>query len=158
MSLVQYKIASPVRSLYLVASPKGLKGIYLRKQQVRSVKSIDRSRPEGKILENTRVQLTEYFGGRRKIFNIPFDLEGTPFQRKVWQELSRIPFGRTLSYRDVAEKIRNPKAVRAVGSANGKNPVCIIIPCHRVIAADGSIGGYAGGIAMKRQLLDLEQR
>jgi len=141
-----------------VASPKGLKGIYLRKQQVRSVKSIDRSRPEGKILENTRVQLTEYFGGRRKIFNIPFDLEGTPFQRKVWQELSRIPFGRTLSYRDVAEKIRNPKAVRAVGSANGKNPVCIIIPCHRVIAADGSIGGYAGGIAMKRQLLDLEQR
>jgi len=158
MSLVQYKIASPVRSLYLVASPKGLKGIYLRKQQVRSVKSIDRSRPEGKILENTRVQLTEYFGGRRKIFNIPFDLEGTPFQRKVWQELSRIPFGRTLSYRDVAEKIRNPKAVRAVGSANGKNPVCIIIPCHRVIAADGSIGGYAGGLAMKRRLLDLEQR
>ena len=158
MSLVQYKMTSPIGSLYLVASQKGLKGIYWNKQSVRLVKSLDRSALSEKILDDTRVQLTEYFAGTRKQFDIPCDLQGTDFQRKVWNELTRIPFGKTLSYRDVAKRIKNPKAVRAVGSANGKNPVCIIIPCHRVIAADGSIGGYAGGIRIKQQLLQLEQK
>jgi methylated-DNA-[protein]-cysteine S-methyltransferase len=100
--------------------------------------------------------LDEYFDGRRKRFDIPFSLSGTNFQKQVWKELSKIPFGKTVSYKDIARKIKNPKAVRAVGSANGKNPMCIIIPCHRVIAADGSIGGYSGGITNKQKLLRFE--
>lgn len=157
MNRVQYKMVSKIGSLYLVASQKGLQGIYWSKQPVKLAKSLGRSYPEEKILDDTRRQLTEYFTGQRKIFDIPLDLEGTSFQKHVWRELAKIPFGQTLSYGDVAKRIKNPKAVRAVGSANGKNPVCIIIPCHRVIAADGSIGGYAGGIPIKRQLLQLEQ-
>ena len=157
MDLVQSKIATPIGPLYLVASVKGLQGIYWSKQtRTKLVKSTNRLRPQEKILDNACTQLTEYFDGSRKRFDVPFDLQGTPFQRKVWQELSRIPFGQTASYKEVAKRIKHPKAVRAVGSANGKNPVCIIIPCHRVIAADGSIGGYSAGIAIKRRLLGLE--
>ena len=157
MNLVQYKMASPIGSLYLVASQKGLQSISWTKQPIKLMKSLNRSDSGEKILDDTCRQLTEYFGGKRKKFDIPLDLEGTEFQKQVWKELSKIPFGQTLSYRDVAQRIKNPKAVRAVGSANGKNPVCIIIPCHRVIAADGSIGGYTGGIQIKQQLLKLEQ-
>jgi methylated-DNA-[protein]-cysteine S-methyltransferase len=152
----QYKMSSPIGALYLVASPQGLQGIYWEKQSAKLVKSLDRSRAEERILDDAGRQLTEYFEGRRKSFDIPLDVEGTVFQRQVWQELSRIPFGKTVSYSDVAKKIKNPRAVRAVGSANGKNPVCIIVPCHRVIAANGTIGGYAGGIGIKQQLLKLE--
>jgi methylated-DNA-[protein]-cysteine S-methyltransferase len=155
---VQFKMASPIGTLYLVASSKGLQGIYWDKQPVQLAKALDRSSPGEKILDDTHRQLTEYFEGRRQCFDVPLDAEGTAFQKRVWQELSRIPFGRTVSYRDVAQRIKNPKAVRAVGSANGKNPICIIVPCHRVIAADGSIGGYAGGIRIKQKLLKLEQK
>lgn len=158
MNLVQYKMASSIGPLYLVASRKGLQGIYWHKQPLHLVKSLDRSCAEEKLLDDTCRQLAEYFGGKRKRFDIPVDLKGTAFQKQVWQELAKIPFGQTLSYNEVAKRIKNPKAVRAVGSANGKNPVCIIIPCHRVIAADGSIGGYAGGINIKQQLLALEQK
>lgn len=120
-------------------------------------KSLKDTSPEIKILAQTVSQLTEYFNGKLKKFNIPFDLGGTPFQKQVWQQLNQIPFGKTCAYKDIAIKIKNPKAVRAVGTANGSNPICIIIPCHRVIAADGSIGGYAGGVHIKRQLLAMEQ-
>ena len=159
MNLVQYKIASPIGSLYLVASEKGLQSISWTKHPVKLRKSLDRSCSSGeRILDDTCRQLTEYFKEKRRRFDIPLDLEGTEFQKQVWKELSKIPFGQTWSYCDVAQRIKNPKAVRAVGSANGKNPVCIIIPCHRVIASDGSIGGYAGGIRIKQQLLKLEQK
>ena len=159
MNLVQYKMALLIGPLYLVASQKGLQSISWTKQPVKLMKSLDRSGSGGeKILNDTCLQLTEYFKEKRKRFDIPLDLEGTEFQKQVWKELSKIPFGQTLSYRDVAQRIKNPKAVRAVGSANGKNPVCIIIPCHRVIASDGSIGGYTGGIRIKQQLLKLEQK
>ncbi|MCR4336369.1 MAG: methylated-DNA--[protein]-cysteine S-methyltransferase [Candidatus Omnitrophica bacterium] len=154
---IQYKITSPIGILYLVASLKGLQGIYWTKQPVKLVKFLDRSQPSERILDDSQQQLDEYFSGRRRNFDIPLDVEGTVFQKKVWQELAKIPFGQTVSYRDIAKKIKNPKAVRAVGSANGRNPVCIVIPCHRVIAADGSIGGYTGGIRIKQQLLTLEQ-
>lgn len=157
MKNVQIQLASKIGTLYLVASEKGLAGIYWNKQSARMVKILDRSRKADKILDDTRIQLAEYFSGKRKDFDIPLDLDGTTFQKKVWSQLQKIPFGRTVAYRDVAQKIQNPRAVRAVGSANGKNPVCIIVPCHRVIAADGSIGGYAGGIRIKKQLLELEQ-
>ena len=156
MDQVQYKIASPIGPLYLVASPKGLRGVGWKKQSAQLKKSLNRSFTQEKILDDARIQLTEYFGGKRKRFDIPFDLEGTKFQKQVWDGLSKIPFGKTVAYKDIARGIKNPKAVRAVGSANGKNPVCVMIPCHRVIAADGSIGGYAGGIGVKQKLLKLE--
>ena len=101
-------------------------------------------------------ELKEYFSGKRKKFSVPLNAQGTAFQKSVWNQLSKIPYGETVSYRDIAIKIKNKKAVRAVGTANGKNPFCIIIPCHRVIAADGSLGGYSGGIQFKKKLLALE--
>ena len=103
-------------------------------------------------------QFDEYFAGRRRKFDLPLSLEGgTPFQRTVWKQLQEIPYGRTISYSQLAQTVGNPKACRAVGSANGKNPISIIIPCHRVIAANGSLGGYASGLEIKKQLLDLEK-
>ena len=102
-------------------------------------------------------QMEEYFQGNRKVFNIPYSLHGTPFQERVWQALCRIPYGHTRSYRDIAAEIGQPKACRAVGMANHRNPMMLVVPCHRVIGADGSLGGYAGGLELKRFLLSLEQ-
>jgi methylated-DNA-[protein]-cysteine S-methyltransferase len=105
-----------------------------------------------------RQQLAEYFAGQRQQFTVPLRLAGTPFQRRVWQEQVRIPFGTTISYAQLAQRIGNPTASRAVGHANGRNPVAILVPCHRVIGADGKLTGYAGGIDRKQWLLDLEHR
>ena len=157
MEQTQYQMRSKVGPLYLVAAKSGLCSVSFRRQNITLVKELDVLKPAEKILAAIVKQLEEYFSGKRKDFVISFILTGTVFQKQVWQELSKIPFGKTVSYRDIAKKIKNPKAVRAVGSANGKNPFCIIVPCHRVIEADGTIGGYAGGIAMKRRLLKLEQ-
>ena len=105
------------------------------------------------------VQFDEYFAGKRREFDLPLSPRGgTPFQQTVWKQLQEIPYGRTISYSQLAQAVGNPKACRAVGSANGKNPISIIIPCHRVIAADGSLGGYASGLEIKKQLLDLERK
>ena len=101
-------------------------------------------------------QLNEYFAGLRRDFNLPLAPIGSPFQTKVWQTLCKIPYGETISYQTLATQIGNPKASRAVGSANGANPIPIIIPCHRVITSDSRLGGYAGGLAAKRILLQLE--
>lgn len=98
-------------------------------------------------------QLEEYFAGKRKTFELSLDPRGTEFQRKVWTQLSRIPFGETISYRELAQRVGNANASRAVGAANGKNPIPIVIPCHRVIASDGSLAGFAGGLAAKERLL-----
>jgi len=103
-------------------------------------------------------QFDEYFAGKRRTFDLPLSPQGgTPFQQTVWKQLQEIPYGQTISYLQLAQAINNPKACRAVGSANGKNPISIIIPCHRVIASDGSLGGYASGLDIKKQLLDLEK-
>lgn len=102
-------------------------------------------------------ELEEYFAGTRRKFTVPFVLRGTPFQRRVWEELCRIPYGKTISYAELARRIGNPKAVRAVGLANGANPIAIIVPCHRVIGANGTLTGYGGGLNTKRFLLDLER-
>jgi methylated-DNA-[protein]-cysteine S-methyltransferase len=110
------------------------------------------------ILGDVITQLDEYFSGQRKIFNIPLSANGTEFQIKVWQALTTIPYGQTWSYQDLANAINNPKAVRAVGLANGKNPISIIVPCHRVIGKNGKLTGYAGGVERKAQLLELEKR
>ena len=103
-----------------------------------------------------RRQLEEYFRGQRQKFNLPLAPSGTAFQQRVWRALQDIPYGQTESYGDLARRLGKPKASRAVGSANGANPIPIVIPCHRVIASNGGLGGYAGGLALKRQLLKLE--
>ena len=103
-------------------------------------------------------QLKEYFSGTRKSFDLPLEMNGTEFQKKVWNALLDIPYGETRSYKDIAEKIGNPKAVRAVGGANNKNKLMIIVPCHRVIGANGSLTGYAGGMEAKARLIELEKK
>ena len=158
MKPIQYEMKSTIGSIYLVGSIKGLQGVYWQKQPVKTVETLDPKRAEDKIIIKAVKQLKEYFTGQRKEFDIGLNFSGTPFQNRVWRALSNIPFGKTVAYKDIARTINNPKAVRAVGTANGKNPFCIIVPCHRVIAADGSIGGYGGGISIKRRLLEIEQR
>jgi methylated-DNA-[protein]-cysteine S-methyltransferase len=103
-----------------------------------------------------RSQLTEYFDGRRREFDIPLGLVGNEFERRVWDALRRIPYGETVSYGEIAREIGSPSAARAVGLANGRNPIAVIVPCHRVIGADGSLTGFGGGLERKRLLLDLE--
>ncbi|WP_159737547.1 methylated-DNA--[protein]-cysteine S-methyltransferase [Vibrio atypicus] len=109
------------------------------------------------ILNNAIKQLQEYFSGSRTDFSLPLAAKGTAFQQKVWQALTTIPYGETWSYQDLADAIKNPKAVRAVGLANGKNPISVIVPCHRVIGKNGKLTGYAGGVERKAKLLDLEK-
>ena len=108
------------------------------------------------VLELASLQLTEYFAGQRRAFDLPLAAGGTAFQQAVWQALREIPWGELRSYRDIACALRNPHAVRAVGAANGRNPLPIVVPCHRVIGANGSLTGFAGGLEAKRLLLDLE--
>lgn len=109
------------------------------------------------ILEKAEKEINEYFAKTRKKFELPIYFNGTDFQKMVWKALSQIPFGQTIAYKDLAEKIGKPKAVRAVGTAVGRNPLCIIIPCHRVMASDKTLGGYVAGLKIKQQLLALEQ-
>jgi methylated-DNA-[protein]-cysteine S-methyltransferase len=148
MKLAQWVVDSKVGPLYLVASEVGLRGVFWKPQTVPILKT--------RLLAKAEAQLDEYFLGKRKKFDLPLDVPGTPFQKRVWRELSRIPYGKTCSYRALAMKIKKQKAYRAVGSANGKNPLCIVVPCHRVVASNGTLGGYSGGLAIKSKLLELE--
>ncbi len=157
MDQIQYEMRTAIGPLYLVASKDGLQGVFFNKRPIKSIQGLGLVKPEEKILSKAVRQIEEYFTGKRKQFDISLNFSGTVFQKQVWRELSKIPFGKTASYSDIARRVKNPRAVRAVGSANGKNPACIIIPCHRVIAADGSIGGYSGGIKIKQRLLKFEQ-
>ena len=118
----------------------------------------DSSEFQPEILENAKLQLQSYFDGNLQSFNLKLDPEGTDFQKKVWDLLYKIPYGKTWTYADMANKLGDPKVIRAAASANGKNPVAIVIPCHRVIGTNGSLTGYAGGLENKRYLLDLENR
>ncbi|GGL89813.1 methylated-DNA--protein-cysteine methyltransferase [Streptomyces cinereus] len=113
---------------------------------------------DAKVLGNTISQLDEYINGQRQVFDMPIALyTGTPFQQTVWEALLKIPYGKTISYAQLANHIGQPTACRAVANANGKNPISLIIPCHRVIASDGKLGGYTGGVEIKQTLLDIEQ-
>lgn len=141
-------VATPLGMLRLVAEQGELVELCLRPEAEGG--PVAESEP---ILREACRQLGEYFAGQRRAFDLPLRLAGTPFQEAVWRELQRIPFGTTLSYAELAERIGNAKAVRAVGSANGKNPLPIFIPCHRVIATGGGLGGYGGGLEMKSWLL-----
>ncbi len=140
---------SPLGSLFLVFSGKGLAEVRFGGEKPLCAK--------GKAPESFRKQLRDYFEGRLKEFHQPLIfLQGTDFEKKVWQTLLEIPFGETRTYKWVAERIGNPKAVRAVGQALGSNPIPIVLPCHRVIGSDGSLVGFTSGIDIKRRLLDLE--
>jgi methylated-DNA-[protein]-cysteine S-methyltransferase len=110
----------------------------------------------GGVMADALTQLREYFAGRRRVFDLPLELSGTSFQCAVWETLADIPYGATVSYGELAEMVGRPRAFRAVGQANGANPIPIVLPCHRVLASGGKIGGYGGGLAMKRRLLALE--
>ena len=147
-------MSSPVGKLTLVASKNGLVAIDVRNNAKQVVTAKDASAQS--ILLKTKKQLEQYFAGKRTSFDVALDLVGTEFQVKAWRALCRIPFGKTITYGQQASNIKNPKAFRAVGSANGKNPIPIIVPCHRVVASDGSLGGYSLGLKMKKQLLALE--
>ena len=149
------EIDSPIGPLLLYGTSRGLSGVEMTKQRHFEGKQSHWKRDDPRWRDAAK-QLREYFQGKRQDFDVPLDLAGTDFQRKVWSALQKIPYGRTASYADIARRIRNPKAMRAVGLANGRNPVAIIVPCHRVIGADGSLTGYGGGLERKRTLLDLE--
>lgn len=110
------------------------------------------------LLLEAKNQLEEYFAGRRKYFDLPLNPQGTDFQKKVWHAISEIPYGKTCSYKDIAQRIESPKAFRAVGGANNKNPLPIVIPCHRVIGTGGALVGYGGGLSVKVYLLNLEKK
>jgi len=130
---------------------------------ITGIKTEDNADPTGKnekttLTDITAIQLEEYFAGKRKIFDVPLNPQGTDFQCSVWKALQKVPYGKTRTYKQIAQAIGNPKACRAVGLANNKNPIWIIIPCHRVIGSDGSLTGYGGGIAMKKRLLKLESK
>ena len=151
---------TPVGDLTLIASDQGLRAILWPKESARRAGIAERPRrgPDHRILKQTAAQLDEYFAGTRRSFDIPLDLEGTRFQVAAWRALASIPFGGTTSYGQQAAALGIPTAARALGAANRANPVCIVLPCHRVIGADGSLTGFAGGLPTKQWLLDHEAR
>jgi methylated-DNA-[protein]-cysteine S-methyltransferase len=150
-------VDSPVGRLTLVASNHGLAAILWENDNPRRVPlNAGRRDDEHPVLRAAERQLGEYFAGRRKVFDLALDAAGTVFQRKVWQALLTIPFGETRSYAEIARQIGSPAAVRAVGAANGRNPISIVVPCHRVVGSTGKLTGFAGGLDAKAYLLRLE--
>ncbi|WP_111859983.1 methylated-DNA--[protein]-cysteine S-methyltransferase [Acinetobacter sp. CFCC 10889] len=158
MKLSFMEMASPVGQLKLVATETALVAVLWENEnpnRVRLAELIENK--QHSVLLETQKQLNEYFAGQRQVFDLPLDFEGTEFQQKVWQALLTIPFGETRSYKQIAEQVGNVKAVRAVGAANGKNPISIIAPCHRVVGANGKLVGFAGGLENKDILLKIEK-
>ena len=150
---------SPVGRLKLVATDSALVAVIWDNENPKRVRQAELvEQLDHPILLDAQQQLNEYFQGQRQTFELPLDFEGTEFQKKVWQALLNIPFGETRSYRQIAEQVGSPKAVRAVGAANGQNPISIISPCHRVIGSSGKLVGFAGGLDNKEILLKLEQQ
>jgi methylated-DNA-[protein]-cysteine S-methyltransferase len=150
-------VNSPVGTLTLVAANGTLRGLYLDEQRHRPPAETF-GEPDPTPFAEVIRQLEEYFAGHRTEFDLPMTLAGTPFQRTVWAALRKIPYGETTSYGQLAERIGCPSAARAVGLANGRNPIGIIVPCHRVVGATGELTGYSGGLDRKRQLLHFERQ
>jgi methylated-DNA-[protein]-cysteine S-methyltransferase len=151
---------TPVGRLTLIASDRGLRAILWPKETPRHAGISTRTRhdPDHPILQKTAAQVDEYFAGSRTRFDLPLDLEGTKFQLAAWRALADIPYGATASYGQQARAVGVPTAARAIGAANGANPVCIVLPCHRVIGANGALTGFGGGLKTKQWLLDHEAR
>jgi methylated-DNA-[protein]-cysteine S-methyltransferase len=157
MKLFETSMSSPLGRLRLVAGDEGLVGVYLPDH--RGVPPIEAEPVERHaLLDRARAQLAEYFAGARQSFSLPLAPCGTRMQRLVWDELAKIPFGARRSYGELARAIGRPQAARAVGSANAKNPLSVIVPCHRVVGASGELTGYAGGLTAKQWLLEHEAR
>jgi O-6-methylguanine DNA methyltransferase len=156
-ALLYFRTPSPVGPLFLAASTKGL--VRLEFEARVQKRNPDASQlPESKPALAPYVrELNDYFAGERREFSFPLDLRGTEFQLACWRALLKIPYGETRSYRDIAQAIGHPQAYRAVGRSNNRNPIAIVVPCHRVIASSGSLCGYGGGLDIKRKLLELEQ-
>ena len=153
------RMDSPIGPLLLVSNGAALTGLYMEATAHGPIVTDEWKRDDSAApFARTREQLVAYFAGKRTHFDVPLELEGTPFQRSVWAELLRIPYGRVVSYGSIAARLRKPGASRAVGLANGRNPVSIIVPCHRVIGASGKLTGYGGGLDRKQALLELEAR
>jgi methylated-DNA-[protein]-cysteine S-methyltransferase len=149
---------SPLGEMLLAADDDTLLGVYFlgQKHFPTTLPDSNASRP-GSVLDQTARQLADYFQGRRNAFDLPLAPQGTAFQRDVWDALLSIPYGETVAYGELARRIGRPQSVRAVGAAVGRNPITIIIPCHRVVGTNGSLTGYAGGLERKQALLDLEK-
>ena len=158
MQLVYMYVDSPVGALKLVAHDHALVAVMWDNEDHKRVRLAelieDHQHP---MLLRVKKQLEQYFAGQRQQFDLPLDFQGTDFQQQVWQTLLTIPYGETRSYKEIAVQIGNEKAVRAVGAANGRNPISIIAPCHRVIGSSGALVGFAGGLDKKQILLSLEQ-
>lgn len=144
-------LSTPTGTLEIQASAKGITRIVFTDSPDKPVLSHP-------LLEQCKAEIKEYLAGQRQQFDVALDQQGTPFQQSVWKSLLEIPYGEVVSYRDIAEKINNPKAVRAVGAANGKNPISVIVPCHRVVGSNGSLTGYAWGLERKTWLLKHEAK
>jgi methylated-DNA-[protein]-cysteine S-methyltransferase len=157
MALARSTMISPVGELTLIASDAGLVAVLWENDDPARVRLGEvQDRADHPLLARTAAQLAEYFAGERRAFDLPLDFRGTDFQKSVWAQLLRIPFGETRSYGELARALGNPPASRAVGAANGRNPISIITPCHRVVGASGSLTGFAGGLETKAFLLKLE--
>jgi methylated-DNA-[protein]-cysteine S-methyltransferase len=149
------ELPTPIGTLRLVADEQGLREVWFEHGRHQKAPQSHWKRAS-EPLAQARQQLTEYFAGERQQFDLPLHPQGTPFQLKVWWELACIPYGVTISYGELARRIEQPQAVRAVGAANGRNPLPIVLPCHRVIGSDGSLTGFGGGLPTKRYLLSME--
>ena len=149
-------VDSPVGPLFVAADDAGLRAIEFRENRHPVKDKDDWSEGDNAVLRDARRQLGEYFAGTRNAFDLPLSPRGTDFQRNVWNTLASIPYGQTISYAQLAQRIGKPSAMRAVGAANGRNPLPIVLPCHRVIGADGSLTGFGGGLPTKQFLLQLE--
>jgi len=161
MNTAYVVVDSPVDELTLVTDGAALTGLYLAVHRHTDCTGWGRrSEPEQAppVLRQAARQLQDYFAGERTTFDLPLGAAGTEFQHRVWRALAEIPYARTWSYADLAARVGSPGASRAVGLANGRNPISIVVPCHRVVGSDGSLTGYGGGIERKRALLQLEQR
>lgn len=156
MLVQQIEVPTPFGTWFLAASQKGI--VHFQNKPFKRIDLLSNQRPYFKILDEAKRELALYFSGQLKTLSSPVDLTGSEFQIKIWQQLTRIPFGKTASYKEIATHVQSPKAYRAVGNTNSKNPVWIFIPCHRVIQSSGNLGGYAAGVKIKQALLNLESK
>ena len=148
---------SPQGGMLLVANDEGLAGVFFNRQKHHPKKQADwTKKPDHRLLRQAKRELAEYFAGKRKRFEVALSPEGTPFQRSVWKAISTVRFGDTISYGELARRAGHEGSARAAGAATGRNPITIIVPCHRIMGADGSLTGFAGGLERKRALLALE--
>lgn len=155
-SLCYTSVDSPIGELLLLGDGHALHGLYMQdgRKPVRIAPWWERSVAP---FRDVRAQLRQYFAGERVTFDTPLAMDGTQFERRVWRALQGIPYGETVSYREIARRVGQPSAARAVGLANGRNPIAVVVPCHRVIGANGTLTGYGGGLERKRLLLELEK-